>query len=98
MINFKRMGGMMGREMSVSLDLGSMPGHEAQRLHGLLTTSNFFEIPVVDDLRTGPDEFEYEITVVAGNSIHTVHVSDTAMPESLRPLVEDLTEIAKATT
>jgi hypothetical protein len=50
---------------------------------------------VVSDLRTGPDEYEYVITVVAGNSIHTVHVSDTSMPESLRPLVEDLTEIAK---
>ena len=88
----------MGREMSVSLDLATLPGHEAQRLDGLLTTSNFFEIPVVDDLRAGPDEYEYEITVIAGNSIHTVHVSDTAMPESLRPLVEDLTEIAKTTT
>ena len=98
MINFKRMGGMMGREMSTSLDLGTMPGHEAQRIHGLLTASNFFEIPMVENLRIGPDEYEYLITVVAGNSIHTVHVSDTSMPESLRPLVEDLTEIARATT
>ncbi|HEY3474093.1 MAG TPA: protealysin inhibitor emfourin [Anaerolineales bacterium] len=98
MINFKRSGGPLGSELSMNFDLGSMPGDAAQRLHGLLTTSNFFEVPVVDDLRTAPDEHEYIITVVAGNSIHTVHVSDTSMPQSLRPLVEELTELAETAT
>ena len=82
----------------MNFDLGSMPGDAAQRLHGLLTASNFFDVPVVDDLRTAPDEHEYIITVVAGNSIHTVHVSDTSMPQSLRPLVEELTELAETAT
>jgi hypothetical protein len=82
--------------MTMSFDLGSMPGNVAQRLHGRLTESNFFDVPMVNDLRTGPDEYQYEITVVAGNSIHTVHVSDTSMPASLRPLVEELTELAQA--
>ena len=95
MINFKRTGGSAGSELSMNFDLGSMPGDAAQRVHGFLTTSNFFDIPVVEDLRTAPDEHEYTITVVAGNSIHTVHVSDTSMPQSLRPLVEELTELAE---
>jgi len=95
MINFKRTGGAMGRELSMDFDLNNMPADEARRLHNLLNESRFFEVPVVNDLLTSPDEYEYVITVVAGNSIHTVHVSDTSMPESLRPLVEDLTEIAK---
>jgi hypothetical protein len=88
----------MGREMAMDFDLGSMPGSLAQRLHGLLTESNFFDVPMVNDLRTTPDEYQYDITVVAGNSIHTIHVSDTSMPESVRPLVEELTELAEATT
>jgi hypothetical protein len=75
MINFKRTGGLMGRELAMDFDLNSMPASEA-----------------------GPDEYEYVITVIAGNSIHTVHVSDTSMPQSLRPFIDDLTEIAKATT
>jgi hypothetical protein len=87
----------MGREMAMDFDLGSMPGSAAQRLHGLLTESNFFDVPLVNDLHTAPDEYQYDITVVAGNSIHTIHVSDTSMPESLRPLVEELTELAEAT-
>jgi len=98
MINFKRTGGVMGRELAMDFDLNSMPASEARRLHNLLNESRFFEVPVVNDLRAGPDEYEYMITVIAGNSIHTVHVSETSMPQSLRPLIEDLTEIAKAIT
>lgn len=95
MINFKRTGGSMNREMAMSFDLDSMPGSVARRLQNLLTDSNFFEVPVVNDLRAAPDEYQYDITVVAGNSIHTVHVSDTSMPQSIRPLVEELTELAE---
>lgn len=95
MINFKRTGGTLGREIAMNLDLASMPGSVAQRLHGLLTESNFFDVPLVHDLHTAPDEYQYDITVVAGNSIHTIHVSDTSMPHSLRPLVGELTELAE---
>jgi hypothetical protein len=97
MINFKRTGGSMGKELTMDFDLNNMPASEAQRLHNMLNESKFFEIPVVEDLRASPDEYEYVITVVAGNSIHTIHLSDTSMPQSVRPLVEDLTEIAKTT-
>ncbi len=98
MINFRRTGGTIGKEISMDLDLGSIPGPAAQRLQGLLTESNFFEIPDAGNLRAKPDEYEYAITVIAGNSIRTVHVTDTSMPESLRPLVDGLTELARAMT
>jgi hypothetical protein len=96
MINFKRTGGS-GKEMTMDFDLASIPEPASQRLQNLLTQSNFFEIPTVNDLMLGPDEYAYTITVVAGNSLHTVHVSDTSMPRSLRPFVEELTELARAT-
>lgn len=97
MINFKRTGGS-DREMTMDFDLGSIPDAAAQRLQNLLTQSNFFDIPTVNDLLVGPDEHAYTITVVAGNSLHTVHASDSSMPRSLRPFIEELTELAKATT
>jgi hypothetical protein len=97
MINFKRTGGS-GKEMTIDFDLSSIPQSSADRLQNLLLESNFFEIPTVDDLRVGPDEYAYTITVVAGNSLHTVHATDTSMPRSLRPFVEELTELAEATT
>ena len=85
----------MDGEMGMSFDLDTMPGSVARRLQNLLTDSNFFEVPVVNDLRAAPDEYQYEITVVAGNSIHTVHVTDTSMPQSIRPLVDELTELTE---
>ena len=87
----------MGREMTMNFDLATMPGSVAQRLDNLLTSSNFFEVPVVNDLITSPDEYQYDITVVAGNSIHTIHLSDTSMPDSLRPLIEELTDLIETT-
>lgn len=98
MINFRRTGGTIGREIAFDVDLGRLPGDEAQRLHGLLTEANFFEVPTVNNLMARPDEYEYTITVIAGNSMHTVHVTDTQMPDSLHPLVKELTEIAKTAT
>jgi hypothetical protein len=97
MISFRRTGGS-GKEMIVDVDLSSIPQSSANRLQDLLTQSNFFEIPTVNDLSIEPDEYAYTITVVAGNTLHTVHASDTMMPRSLRPFVEELTELAGATT
>ncbi len=98
MINFRRAGGTVGREITLDTDLDSLPGPAAQRLEGLLTESNFFEIPTANNLMTRPDEYEYTISVTAGNSMHTVRVTDTTMPDSLRPLVEELVELARAAT
>lgn len=97
MINFQRTGGS-GEEMTMDFDLASIPQPASQRLQNLLTQSNFFEIPTVNDLRVGPEEHAYTITVVAGNSLHTVHASDSSMPRSLRPFIEELTELVEATT
>jgi len=98
MINFQRTGGVLGKEIATDFDLNSMPASAAQRLNNLINESNFFEIPTVEDLHVAPDEYQYLITVVAGNSIHTVRVSDTSMPKSIRPIVEELTELIKADT
>jgi hypothetical protein len=93
-ISYKRTGGTLGQELAANFDLNSMPTSEAQRLHDLIHESNFFEIPVVDAVPSRPDEFAYTITVVSGNFIHTVIATDNLMPKSLRPLIQDLTELA----
>lgn len=84
----------MGHEIEADFNLNNMPDGEAQRLHDLIRASNFFEIPAVDVMPSGPDEFAYTITIVSGNSIHTVRVTDNLMPRSLRPLIQDLTALA----
>ncbi len=61
----------------------------------MILETNFFNIPqnLIEPSRN--DEYEYTITVDAGNSHHTVHTSNSSAPESLRPLLEKLSAIAK---
>lgn len=94
-ISYKRTGGAIGKEIAVDFNLAEMPANISQRLQNLITESNFFANPVVNEALSRPDEFEYTVTIDAGNSMHTVRTTDTSMPESLRPLIEDLTELAK---
>lgn len=96
-IRFKRTGGAMGRDLSADFDLNELPGDESQRLHNLITESRFFSTPVDQETVSRPDEFEYTVTIDAGHSMHTVHTTDTSMPDSLQPLVEELIQLAKAT-
>lgn len=86
----------MGRDLAADFNLDEMPGDESQRLHNLINESRFFATPVRQQALSKPDEYEYTVTISAANSVHTVRTTDTLMPESLRPLVEELTQLAKA--
>ena len=94
-INFKRTGGILGREIDTDIDLNEIPDTESQELMQLITETNFFKIPQNLIAQAAPDEYEYTVTVEAGNSHHTIHTSDSNMPESLRPLLEKLGKLAR---
>lgn len=94
-INFKRTGGVLGREIDRDIDLNEIPATESQELMRLITETNFFKIPQNMIERTIPDEYEYTVTVEAGNTHHTIHTSDSTAPESLRPLLDTLTRISR---
>jgi hypothetical protein len=94
-INFRRTGGTIGREIESNIDLNEMPAEESQELMRLLTETNFFKIPQNLIGHAIPDEYEYTVTVEAGNTHHTIHTSDTTAPESLRPLLDKLATLAR---
>lgn len=94
-INFRRTGGMIGREIESAIDLDEMPADESQELERLLHETNFFKIPQNLIEPAIPDEYEYTVTVDAGNTHHTIHTSDTSAPKSLRPLLEKLSTLAR---
>ena len=94
-ISYKRTGGAMGQELAIDFDLNEMPANMSQRLQNLITESNFFATPVVNEALSRPDEFEYTVTIDAGNSMHTVRTTDSSMPDSLRTLIEELTKLAE---
>jgi hypothetical protein len=94
-VNFLRTGGFLGREMKSFLDLNEMPEDESQEIQRMILESNFFNIPQNLIEPSKHDEYEYTITVESGNSHHTVQTTDTSAPESLRPLLEKLSSLAK---
>jgi len=94
-INFKRTGGILGREIDTDIDLNKIPEDESQEVMRLITETNFFKIPQNLIAQATHDEFEYTITVEAGNTHHTIHTSDSTAPESLRPLLEKLSTLAR---
>jgi hypothetical protein len=94
-INFRKTGGILGRQIESNLDLNEMPEGESQEIQRLVLEANFFNIPQNLIEPAQHDEYEYTITVESGNSQHTVHTSDTSAPETLKPLIEKLSSLAK---
>ena len=95
-ISLERSGGFMGRKVNFSLDLDDLPHDQAESLQELLKKADFFALP--DNLisKPLPDEFTYTITVETANLRHSVHFSDTSTPDSLRPLLDDLSGRARS--
>ncbi len=96
-ITFERTGGVTGELINFQVDLDRLPAGEAQALLQMLQDADFFNIP---ENPTSPskarDEFRYTIIVEAGASAyHVVHTSDTTAPESLRPLIEELSKLTQ---
>ena len=94
-INFKRSGGIDGTEVDTDIDLNELPPGEMQALMALITDSNFFNIPQNLIEQATADEYEYTVTMEAGNTHHTIHTSDATAPASLRPLLEKLSMLAQ---
>ncbi len=94
-ILFERTGGFMGRKVSLTLDLDSLPSDQAETLRGLLDNADFFSLTDSPATPPVPDAFLYTITVTTNMVTHTIRASDTALTDSLRPLVEELARRAR---
>jgi hypothetical protein len=92
-IHFERSGGLLGDNISTDLNLAEMPDDEAQNLQNLILDSDFFNLPQDMDSSSMPDEFHYVVTINAARAEHTVRVSDTKIPETLSPLVAELSRV-----
>lgn len=89
-IIFQRSGGFAGRTISITLNVDDLPPDQISALNGLLAEADFFNLPADSAKRPAPDEFIYAVTIETDQQSHTVRTSDTAAPESLRPLLDDL--------
>jgi hypothetical protein len=94
-ILFERTGGIMGRKVSVTVNLDDLPEEQAEALGELLDDADFFELPADLTRPAMPDAFTYNITVFSDEGQHSVRVSDATAPDDLRPLLEELSRQAR---
>jgi hypothetical protein len=89
-ITFKRSGGFIGHGMRFELNLNDLPISAVRNITRLVEEAQFFDLPENLIKTFMPDEYQYTVTVDAGITNHTVRTNDSTMPNSLRPLIKEL--------
>jgi hypothetical protein len=95
-ILYERTGGFMGRSVSLDLNLDEMPADQSATLRRLVDESDFFGLEELPTKTSRPDEFLYIITITTKTIRHTIRASDSSMPETLRPLLNELSAHSKS--
>lgn len=95
-ISFERTGGFAGTRLTTIVDTATLPIEEANHLHQLVKAADFFHLPTTITSPTSqPDRFQYKLVVEAKSRQHTVNVSEQAVPDALKLLIEWLLEAAR---
>ena len=95
-VEFVRSGGFAGILLVANIDFKNLPPDESAILEKQIEAADFFRLPeVIKPAAAAPDRFEYQITVSSPTQMHTVSVSESLVVDSLRPLIEHLTDLAR---
>ncbi len=95
-VTFERSGGFAGIIMTTTVDTETLPTAEGEHLCHLMQTTDFFHLPaMIAAANSQPDRFQYKVTAEDGSQHHTVQVSESAVPNQLRPLLNWLTEMTR---
>ncbi len=96
-IQFERSGGFVGMLVQTTIDTASLPSEEAEKYQQMVENANFFDLPAqITSPSPGADQFQYKVTVEEEERWHTVETSDQAAPDSLWPLLRELTVSARS--
>ncbi len=95
-ISFERSGGFAGIMTKTTVDEKDLPPEEARKLNQLVEEAEFFNLPgKIISRSPQPDRFQYELRLEETGRQYKVTVSEEAMPEKLKPLVNWLMEKAR---
>jgi hypothetical protein len=96
-IEFERTGGVAGMRVSATIDTDSLSEDQTKKLVELVEASDFFNVAVPSQRSAGgTDRFQYTISISAEGRERTIGVGEASSPESLRPLLQQLTTLARS--
>lgn len=87
-VSLERTGGFAGIPMTITVDAETLSPEQVTQLQQLIDHSNFFHLPQEILGTAQPDRFQYQITIENHRERHEVMVDESAMPPSLRPLLD----------
>ncbi len=83
--------------LTVAIDTETLPSTEAERLHRLIEQASFFDLPAsLKSNAPGGDRFQYRVKVEQGRKRKEIFADEAAVPETLRPLLDYLTDWARS--
>jgi hypothetical protein len=86
-----------GIRLTATLDTDDLPPDEADHLRQLIADASFFDQPASRKLPgPGADRFRYQVTVEEGDRIKKVELDESSVRETFRPLLDYLTDCARA--
>ncbi len=95
-VEFIRSGGFAGIRLARDFDTIALPAEQAQELEQLIDAVGFFDLPEpAAPSKAIPDSIEYRITVSSSEQTRAIVVTETTMPDKLRPLTDYLTRLAR---
>jgi emfourin len=88
-VSIVRGGGVAGFATRTEVSTDSLPPDESRALEDKVNQSGLRELPEDASAATRhPDDLLYEVSVEDAGSVHTVRLSESATPDSIRSLIE----------
>lgn len=95
LVLFERSGGFAGVPVTITIDPETLSPADATQLTYLIEQADFFNLPTTTPTSAKPDRFQYEVTIQAGDRHHTIRTGEATAPETLKPLLDWLTDFAQ---
>jgi hypothetical protein len=94
-ISLKRSGGFTGIPLSITVDTTTLSPEETIQFQQMVEAADFFHLPATIPAAPQPDRFQYQVTVEEQDRTHRVSVGESAVPPTLKPLLNRLMDAAR---
>ncbi|HTL89297.1 MAG TPA: protealysin inhibitor emfourin [Leptolyngbya sp.] len=86
-VTLEQSGGFAGLITTKTIDTQDLSPPEAEQLKRWVKDANFFQLKSIAEASPQPDRFNYTLSVKMDSQTHSIQVSETNVPEKLKPLL-----------